>query len=209
MTFDEAGFALIGVVAALVVGGCGGDGGSGGEPARPDAGRPVGVANGGAGVPGDGGTAGEGAGSESDPERDADLVEVRIEGEVFRLEPALDDATRFRGLGGRASLHERGGMVFAFPFSQRLEFVMRDCLIDIDIAYLNNTGRVLAMHTMPVEPREPGESDEAYEARLARYSSRYPARFAVEVRGGLLRELGLEVGDVIEFDHEGLKERAR
>ncbi|MGP1347734.1 MAG: DUF192 domain-containing protein [Phycisphaerales bacterium] len=136
-------------------------------------------------------------------------MEVRIEGEVFRLEPALDDATRFRGLGGRGSLPERGGMVFAFPFSQRLEFVMRDCLIDIDIAFLNNTGRVLAMHTMPVQPREPGETDAAYESRLARYSSRYPARFAVEVRGGLLRELGLEVGDVIEFDHEGLKERAR
>lgn len=139
----------------------------------------------------------------------ADLVRVIIKGEAFDLEPALNQTTRYRGLGGRASLPERGGMIFAFPFSERLEFVMRDCLIDIDIAYLNNDGRVVSMHTMINEPREPGESDSAYEERLTRYPSQFPARFAVEVRGGLLRELGLEVGDVLEFDRGALKARAR
>jgi uncharacterized membrane protein (UPF0127 family) len=145
----------------------------------------------------------------SDAPGDNRLVRAVIAGQEFQLEAAVNNATRYRGLGGRESLPERGGMLFAFPFSERLEFVMRDCLIDIDIAYLDNDGVVQATHTMVIDPREEGESDTAYERRLVRYSSRYPSRFAVEVRAGLLRELGVQVGDVIEFDRESLKRRAR
>lgn len=136
-------------------------------------------------------------------------IAATIAGEAFELEVAADNATRFRGLGGRASLPDRRGMIFAFPFSERLEFVMRDCLMDIDIAYLDNDGVVLTLHEMVIEPRDEDEADADYERRLVRYPSRFPARFAVEVRGGLFRELGVQVGDVIVFDGAALKKQAR
>lgn len=137
-------------------------------------------------------------------------TKVVIAGETFRLEIADDDDSRILGLSHRDSIAERGGMIFVFPRDQRLQFLMRHCLVEIDIAFLDASGRVVALHEMVVEPpQREGESDLAYESRLQRYDSRFKARFAVEVAGGTLRALGVETGDRIDFDVEGLKARAR
>ncbi len=135
---------------------------------------------------------------------------VTIKGERFFLEPALDQATRFKGLGGREAIEPDGGMLFVFPTPRPLAFVMRDCPYPIDIAYLSEAGTVMTMHEMePEEPQRPGESDIAYEMRLRRYPSMYPCRYVVEVAGGTWERLGLEVGDAIDFDRERLKAIAR
>lgn len=135
---------------------------------------------------------------------------VKIKDRTFALEVALDDSVRIKGLGGREKIAEDGGMVFVFARPLKQEFVMRDCPIAIDIAFLDGAGRVLAMHEMtPEEPKKADESAQAYENRLKRYSSRFPAQFAVEVAGGTLRRLGLQAGDLVGLDAEGLKARAR
>lgn len=142
----------------------------------------------------------------AEPER----VPVSITGRTFRLELALDDATRFRGLSGRGEIAPDDGMLFVFPYAARLAFVMRDCDAPIDIAYLDGAGRIVSMYTMqPEDPRRPGESDYDYEQRLRKYQSRFPAQFVVELRGGRLDELGVVVGDKMKFDTAGLKARAR
>ncbi len=134
---------------------------------------------------------------------------VEISGEVFWLEPALDDASRFRGLSGRTSIPDDGGMLFVFPDSAQRYFVMRDCPIPIDIAFLDPSARVTAVHEMqPEDPQGENESDAAYEFRLRRYHSRFDAQFVIELRGGRMRELGLEAGDKVELDADGLKARA-
>ena len=138
-----------------------------------------------------------------------DVETVRIEGEVFFLEIAADNARRTRGLGGRELIEEDGGMLFVFPRPRVLGFVMRDCLVPIDIAFLDQFGTVVATHEMPIEPREPGESDGAYERRLTTYSSNAAAQFAIELRAGKLRELGIERGDTIELDTTRLQRIAR
>ena len=90
-----------------------------------------------------------------------DVETIRINDQVFFLELAADNARRLRGLGGRELIEEDGGMLFVFPRPRVLGFVMRDCLVPIDIAFLDQFGTVVATHEMPVEPREPGESDQA------------------------------------------------
>lgn len=138
-------------------------------------------------------------------------VVVRVKGEPFKVEVALDPQTRYRGLSFRSHIGPDEGMLFVFPTPQRLAFVMRDCLVPIDIAFLDGAGRVLAVHSMELEPRKPGESDADYNARLRRYSSRYRAQMALETAGGRLRELGLKPGDKVHFDFDlqALKRRAR
>lgn len=72
---------------------------------------------------------------------------------------------------------------------------MRDCPIDIDIIFLDPSGRITAMHHMPAEPpRDPETEPETgvpstdkYEQRLKRYPSRYPAQFVIELAGGCWR----------------------
>jgi len=136
-------------------------------------------------------------------------VRVTIRGETFRLEPAMDDPTRTRGLGGRESIDEDGGMIFVFRTSQRRYFHMKDCLVDIDIAYLDDTGRVVSIHEMEkVPPRREDETEREYIGRLEQYPSRYPCSIAIEVKGGTFADLGLEPGQVIDLDVEALKQRA-
>jgi len=145
-----------------------------------------------------------------DEETARDVESVRLDGNWFHLELALDHNARVRGLSGRDFIAEDGGMLFAFPVASIQNFVMRDCLVPIDIIYLDGAGRITAMHAMTLEPpRGENESLAAYEARLKRYSSRFPAQFAIEVKGGWLERLNLEVGDRVELDTAGLKRRAR
>lgn len=146
---------------------------------------------------------------------------VTIAGETFRLELAVDDETRTRGLGGREEIAPDGGMLFVFDRAARRSFIMRDCLVPIDIIYLDRAGRVLTMHHMPVEPpRGPDEGvvgdwdprraeNRRYEQRLKKYSSRFPTQFVIEVKGGTLERLELEEGDRIDLDIEKLKELVR
>jgi uncharacterized membrane protein (UPF0127 family) len=60
------------------------------------------------------------------------------------------------------------------------------------------------MHAMQVES-EPNTP----EYRLKRYSSHYPAQFAIELKEGTIRRLGLAQGDRIDLPLEVLKGRVR
>ncbi len=142
-------------------------------------------------------------------ERAAETLEIAVAGERLTVELALDYQTRFRGLGGRDVIPKDGGMLFVFPNQQRLGAVMRDVRIPLDVAFLDRSGRVVAMHAMlPEPPREPGEGGIEYEERLTPYWSGAPAQFMLETAAGRLFGLGLQVGDRIAVDPD-LVRRAR
>ncbi len=147
-------------------------------------------------------------------------INVTIAGKMFKLDVAADDAVRYKGLGGRTSIDDDGGMIFAFPKAawRPMGFVMRDCPIDIDILYLDAAGRVLMTYEMKAEPpRDPAKDEGApgdinnakYEARLKQYSSVYTSAFTVELKAGSIKKLGVKNGDKVIFDVEGLKQIAK
>ncbi len=128
---------------------------------------------------------------------------VEIDGHRFELELALTKSTRFQGLSDRESIAEDGGMLFAFNAPEKLSFVMRRCPVPIDIIFLDPGGRIVAMHEMQVEP-DPYAPDH----ELRRYTSRWPAQFAIELKGGTLRELDLQAGDKIALPTDELRQLA-
>lgn len=140
-------------------------------------------------------------GSRRHPASGLPLEKVTIAGKPFDLEVAANDAAIQRGLGGRSEIAADGGMVFVFPFPSNHNFWMRDCLVDIDIAFLDRDGLVVAAYEMKAEPlRREGETDEAYFTRLTRYPSGPRAHFAVETRAGTNKALGIAVGSKIAVD---------
>lgn len=129
---------------------------------------------------------------------------VQIADRTFDLEIAADDAARYQGLSDRAHIPADGGMLFVYPRETTLTFVMRRCLVPIDLLFLDASGRVVRMHAMAVEPYDTRDED------LARYSSApYPAQFAIEVAGGTIRELGVTAGDKITLPLDDLKRLAK
>ena len=153
--------------------------------------------------------------TESEPPPKAPLVVpetlwVEIAGEPFELELALDAATRYQGLSGRRAIEPNGGMLFANTTEGPQAMVMRDCAIPIDVAFLDFSGEVVAIHEMrPELPHRPGESQREYESRLRVYGSGAPAGFAIETAGGRLGEVGLQVGDRVVFDIASTLDLAR
>jgi uncharacterized membrane protein (UPF0127 family) len=137
---------------------------------------------------------------------------VVIKGERFELELAADPKSRQTGLMNRSSIPDHGGMLFVFPDSEvgMQGFWMGNCLIDMDVIFLDPHGRVTAMHTMKAQaPRRPDESEADYDRRMPRYSSAYPAQFAIELQAGTFERLGVRVDERIDLDLRRLKALAR
>ena len=144
--------------------------------------------------------------SDATPAADGDIERVTLGDRSFDLELAMAPTSRRDGLGGRETLPENGGMFFVFPDARPRRFWMYDCLIPIDIAFVDPIGFVTAVHTMPAEDlRGEDESILAYESRLEGYSSAYPAQFAIELVPGSFESLGIAAGDRLPISPERLK----
>lgn len=144
-----------------------------------------------------------GSRAESGPE----FVRVTLGGDEFVLEVARDELSHERGLGGRSSLGEREGMLFVFPDAQARLFVMKDCVIALDLIYLDAGFAVVSTHEMAPEADRGAheragvpEEDAAYEARLQGYMSGGDARYAIEVGAGTVARTGLRAGDVVVME---------
>ncbi|MHC4428550.1 MAG: DUF192 domain-containing protein [Planctomycetota bacterium] len=135
---------------------------------------------------------------------------VTLAKEQFKLELAADPKAREKGLMGRKKIDVNGGMLFVFPDVRHRVFWMKNCLVDIDLAYLDRDGRIVSLHRMKAElPRAANESERAYERRLRRYVSRRPAQFVIELKAGSFKRLELATGKVVKLDLERLKTLAR
>jgi uncharacterized membrane protein (UPF0127 family) len=135
---------------------------------------------------------------------------ITLGGRPFELEVAATPKAVERGMSGRTEIADGTGMIFVFPESRILSFWMIDCLIDIDVAYLDRSGKVVSTYTMKTEaPQKPGESREAYTSRLRRYPSAEDAIFAIEVKAGLLEKLGVRPGSTVKVDYAKLRRYLR
>ncbi len=140
---------------------------------------------------------------------DNDLLyeQVVLKGRPFKLELALTPGQREKGLMGRETIVVDEGMLFVYPdeepYPTVLKFWMKDCLIPLDVIFIDHEGIITAVHEM--EPPQSGTADED----LVVYSSEKPAQFAIEIKGGLAAEMGLLVGDTVKLDRDNLVKKAR
>ena len=144
--------------------------------------------------------------------KDLQVVDAKIGGQAFKLEVANTFESREVGMMGRTSFPDNTGMIFVFPPAQFgiQRFWMNNCLVDMDLVYLDNVGRILKIHEMKVPPAiKPGQSRVLYEESLPRYSSVFPCGVAIEIPPGSAKKMGLKEGDKVEVDLAGLKKTAK
>jgi len=103
----------------------------------------------------------------------------------FQVEMALSDEQRSLGLMYRDYLAPNHGMLFIFGDNRPRSFWMRNCLIPLDIIFLNPDGSIINI----VANAEPGTDTQ----RL----SNGPAKSVLEIPGGRAAELGLQPGDTV------------
>ena len=113
-------------------------------------------------------------------------IETEINGQKFQLEIAKTEGEREKGLSGRDSLCRNCGMFFIFPEKGSHGFWMKGMRFNLDIVWISDN-RV------------------AYVAKNVSYDSKetvkpeIPADKVLELNSGKADELGINVGDGMEF----------
>lgn len=103
----------------------------------------------------------------------------RISAEVARTAEQ-----RAIGLMHRKSMPQHAGMIFVFEQAEPLCFWMKNTLIPLSIAFLQDDGTILNIEEMKPQ-------------RLDSHCSARPARFALEMNAGWFSKRGLKPGDKI------------
>ncbi len=107
---------------------------------------------------------------------------------TFDIEIADNEYKTQTGLMYRSSMEKNQGMLFIFPDSQIRGFYMKNTEFSLDILYfdVNKTLIELYENTTPYD-----------ETSLP---SGQPSMYVLEINGGLAVELGIEIGDSIDFE---------
>jgi uncharacterized protein len=104
----------------------------------------------------------------------------------FVIEIANTDPTREKGLMQRDSMPADHGMIFVFPDEKPRDFWMKNTRFDLDIAFLDASGKVVSIKQM-----------KAYD--LSTTPSDAPAKYAVELNKGAAANAGLKVSDQVQI----------
>ena len=112
----------------------------------------------------------------------------------FRVEVADQPAERSRGLMGREHLAADAGMLFLYPDVQAggSGFWMYRTLIPLDIAFIDEAGRIVSTHTM-----QPCGSGDPADCAVTRPGVSY--RAALEVNAGTFESRDIEVGNCVTW----------
>ena len=117
------------------------------------------------------------------------VVVVTDSGEQrFRVEVAIKDNERQRGLMYRDHLDDDEGMVFVFERQQHLSFWMKNTWIPLDMLFIDDDLKVVGI----VENAEP--------LTLSGRGVDGSSRFVLELKGGTSSSLGLHAGQSVRFE---------
>jgi len=106
---------------------------------------------------------------------------------ALRVEVADTPAKRTQGLQYQTELDDDRGMLFLFPTEEVQSFWMKNTPIPLDMIFIGSNRRIV------------GIIHEAVPFSTASLSVGAPSQFVLEIRGGLSRLRGIEVGDSVRF----------
>ena len=109
-----------------------------------------------------------------------------VESPKVAVELALDPSEHARGLMYVKSMPEQQGMLFIFPKEEQRSFWMKNTYLELDMIFVNSDQRIVSITHRAVPLSE-----------TPRPSNR-PAKFVLEVGGGLAEKWGLAEGDLMK-----------
>ncbi|MCK5027087.1 MAG: DUF192 domain-containing protein [Candidatus Pacebacteria bacterium] len=114
---------------------------------------------------------------------------VQIGESVFEVEIADIKDKRILGLSGRVFLLPTQGMLFIFEEPGIYTFWMKDMNFSIDILWIDEEKRIVHI----IESLAPETFPE-------KYISKNDALYVLELSEGVVRDLGIKIGDEVVFD---------
>lgn len=130
---------------------------------------------------------------DSDFPDEAEITILSKKGEyTISAETAVTEEERMQGLMDRESLCENCGMLFVFGSDSTGGFWMKNCLISLDIIFIDAEGLIVDM-------KENFEPCPAYPCPS--YVPDHSYRYALELNGGWVSEKGVEIGNSVDLSN--------
>ena len=116
----------------------------------------------------------------------AQMPRIELSASFHRIdaEVAADQQNRMQGLMNRRSMATNQGMLFVFTHSDRHCMWMRNTLLPLSVAFLDEQGRILNIEDMKPQTEN-------------NHCASAPARFALEMNQGWFASKGIKVGQRI------------
>lgn len=122
---------------------------------------------------------------------------------VVRVELADTPAKRQRGLMFRESLGPNEGMLFLFERAGSYPFWMQNCVISLDIIWLDADARIVSIAQSVPPCRLPNCSPPCNSYDCPTYPHDGQALYVVEVASGFAKQHGVKVGDRLTLQGVG------
>ena len=117
--------------------------------------------------------------------------EVCFKERCFYVELARTPQEWAKGLMFRKSLGNNKGMLFIFKDEDKHSFWMKNTLIPLDMLWIDKRGEVVFIKKMALP---------CLEEECPSIHPDKEAKYVLEVNGGIVDDIGLEIGDKAEFD---------
>jgi uncharacterized protein len=105
---------------------------------------------------------------------------------MFRIdtEVAADNMSRMKGLMFRKSMAQSAGMLFVFPTAQGHCMWMKNTLIPLSVAFVDDAGKIINIEEMAPETEDS-------------HCATSPARYALEMNAGWFKSKNIKAGTQI------------
>ena len=114
------------------------------------------------------------------------LATAEFGGVSLRIEYAMTEAERERGLSGREGIPNNYGMLFVFPKDGLYGFWMKDTLVPLDIFWLDSKGQVVSIARDVASSTYPNV-----------FYPTEPARYVLETATGFARVNNIATGAML------------
>jgi len=125
--------------------------------------------------------------------KDYSVCKLNINNNQVYLKVAYSKEAQAKGLMNVNSLKEDEGMIFVYDESKFLSFWMKNTLIPLSIAYLDESGKVIAIYNMSTVSKDLKDED------LPIYTSPSKAKYAIEMNKAWFSLRGIKTGSYIDI----------
>ncbi len=108
----------------------------------------------------------------------------------FKIELAQTNEELSNGLMFRKSLDKNSGMLFIFPEEDFYRFWMKNTLIPLDIIWINSDKEIVFIKH---------NAQPCLEKNCEIFTPNKKVKYVLEINSGIAEEIGLEIGDEVEF----------
>lgn len=119
---------------------------------------------------------------------------VQVKGKTFSAEIAATPEEQQQGLMYRKTLEADRCMVFLYDRDFEHKIWMKNCLISLDVAWLDQEGKVVETYEK-APPCSPLMGD-----NCPTYGGNLPSRYFIEFPVGTFKHIGLKKGDKVTFE---------